>query len=130
MKNPFHLGQGQVRTLHQLFIDQLKDLYDAETQLTEALPKMAEAAHNPELKQGFEMHLDETRGHLRRIEEIFQELEEGKMAGYGTVRTFAEIMGHENAANLLQATLDEESATDEKLTMAAEKINADIPIGH
>lgn len=174
MKNIFHLGQGQVKTLHQLFLDQLKDLYSAENQLIEALPKMAEAAHNPELKQGFEMHLEETRNHARRIEQIFQELEEGKptgktcqamkglvkegsetihedatpevmdaaliaaaqrvehyeMAGYGCVRTYAEIMGHTNAAKLLQATLDEESATDKKLTTAASTINFAVPVGH
>ena len=174
MKNIFHLGQGQVKTLHQLFLDQLKDLYSAETQLIDALPKMAEAAHNAELKQGFEMHLEETKNHARRIEQIFQELEEGKptgktcqamkglvkegsevihedatpevkdaaliaaaqrvehyeIAGYGVVRTFAEIMGHDNAAKLLQATLDEEAATDKKLTAAASTINYEVPIGH
>jgi ferritin-like metal-binding protein YciE len=173
MKNPFHLGSGQVKTLHQLFLEELKDLYDAERQLIEALPKMAEAANNPILKQGFKTHLEETKQHARRIEVIFQELEEGKpsgktckamkglvkegsetihddatpevkdaaliaaaqrvehyeIAGYGTVRSFAEIMGHTNAAQLLQATLDEEAATDKKLTQAAATINNQIPVG-
>lgn len=174
MKNPFHLGSGQVKTLHHLWLDQLKDLYSAETQLIEALPKMADAAHNPELKQGFQTHLEETKQHARRIEQIFQELEEGaptgktcqamkglikegsetihedatpevkdaaliaaaqrvehyEIAGYGTVRTFAEIMGHTNAVQLLQATLDEEAATDKKLTAAASTINHQVPVGH
>ena len=174
MKNPFHLGSGQVTTLHQLFLEQLKDLYSAETQLIDALPKMAEAAHSPELKQGFQTHLQETRGHASRIEQIFQELEEGKptgktcqamkglikegsetihenatpevkdaaliaaaqrvehyeIAGYGTVRAYAQLMGHTNAVKLLQATLDEESATDKKLTDAALKINHEVPVGH
>jgi ferritin-like metal-binding protein YciE len=174
MKNIFHLGQGKIKTLHELFLDQLKDLYDAETQLIDALPQMAEASHSPELKQGFLTHLEETRQHARRIEEIFQELEEGRptgktcpamkglikegketinedatpevkdaaliaaaqrvehyeIAGYGSVRSYAQLMGHSNAAALLQATLDEEAATDKKLTAASMKINADVPIGH
>ena len=57
MKNIFHLGKGKVTTLHELFLEQLKDLFSAETQLIEALPKMAEAAHAPALKKGFEDHL-------------------------------------------------------------------------
>ena len=174
MKNIFHLGQGPIKTLHQLFIDQLKDLFDAEKQLIDALPEMADASHSAELQQGFLTHLEETKEHARRIEQIFQELEEGKptgktcpamkglikegketinedatpevkdaaliaaaqrvehyeMAGYGTVRTYAKIMGHTNAAALLQKTLDEEGATDKKLTAAAETINHDVPVGH
>jgi ferritin-like metal-binding protein YciE len=172
--NIFHLGQGKITTLHELFLEQLKDLFDAETQLIDALPEMAEAAHSPELKQGFRTHLEEKRQHARRIEEIFQELEEGRptgktcpamkglikegketinenaspqvkdaaliaaaqrvehyeIAGYGSVRTYAQLMGHSNAAALLQATLDEEAATDQKLTAAALKVNADVPVGH
>jgi ferritin-like metal-binding protein YciE len=174
MKNPFHVGNGQIRTLHQLFLEQLKNLYSAETQLIEALPDMANASHSPELKQGFEMHLEETKEHARRIEQIFQELEEGKptgktcqamkglikegketihedatpevkdaaliaaaqrvehyeIAGYGTVRAYAQLMGHVDAAKLIQSTLDEESATDKKLTDAALTINHEVPVGH
>jgi ferritin-like metal-binding protein YciE len=174
MKNIFHLGKGPIKTLHELFLEQLKDLYSAETQLIEALPEMAEAVHSPELKNGFETHLEETREHARRIEQIFRDLGEGEptgktcqamkglikegketinedatpevkdaaliaaaqrvehyeIAGYGTVRTYAQLMGHEGATALLQSTLDEESATDDKLTHAAEKLNLAIPVGH
>jgi ferritin-like metal-binding protein YciE len=171
--NIFHLGKGKVTTLHELFIDQLRDLYSAETQLTEALPQMAEAAHDGTLKSGFNTHLKETQGHVNRLEKIFHELgekptgktchamegliKEGKetinedaspevkdaaliaaaqrvehyeIAGYGTVRTYANLMGHSEATTLLQATLDEESETDQKLTSAAEKLNVRVPLGH
>jgi ferritin-like metal-binding protein YciE len=173
MKNPFHVGQGKISTLHELFIDQLRDLHSAETQLTKALPEMAEAAHAPALKKGFQTHLKETEGHVQRLEQIFEMLgedpegktckamqgliKEGKetinedatpavkdaaliaaaqrvehyeIAGYGTVRNFAELMGHDEWADLLQATLDEESATDKKLTTAAKTLNAKVPVGH
>jgi len=171
--NIFHLGKGKVTTLHELFLDQLRDLYNAETQLVKALPEMAEAAHDPVLKQGFETHLEETKGHVQRLEEIFSDLDEkssgktckamqglikeGKetinedaspevkdaaliaaaqrvehyeIAGYGVVRTYANLMGHAEAAALLQATLDEEAATDHKLTSVAETLNVRVPFGH
>jgi ferritin-like metal-binding protein YciE len=174
MKNIFHLGKGKVTTLHELFLEQLRDLYSAEEQLIEALPQMAEAAHAPALKEGFKEHLQQTEEHARRIVEIFQGLDAGEptgktcqamkglikegqetigedatapvkdaaliaaaqrvehyeMAGYGTVRTFAELMGHDAAAHLLQKTLDEEAATDKKLTTAAKTLNAKVPLGH
>jgi ferritin-like metal-binding protein YciE len=134
---------------------------------------MAEAANAPALKQGFETHLEQTKEHAHRLEQIFSALnekptgktcqamegliKEGKetinedatpevkdaaliaaaqrvehyeMAGYGTVRTYAELMGHDSAATLLQQTLDEEGETDEKLTAAAESLNVRIPLGH
>ena len=75
MKNIFHLGKGKVTTLHELFLEQLRDLYSAETQLIEALPKMAEASHARPLKKGFEDHLEQTKGHAERIELIFTELD-------------------------------------------------------
>jgi ferritin-like metal-binding protein YciE len=59
-----------------------------------------------------------------------QRVEHYEIAGYGTVRTYAELMGHEHAMELLEATLEEESATDEKLTEAAEKLNIRVPMGH
>ncbi len=174
MKNIFHLGQGKVTTLHELFLEQLRDLYSAEEQLIEALPQMAEAAHASALKEGFKEHLKQTEEHARRIVEIFQGLDAGEptgktcqamkglikegqetigedatpavkdaaliaaaqrvehyeMAGYGTVRTFAELMGHDSAAHILQQTLDEEAATDKKLTTAAKMLNAKVPLGH
>lgn len=152
-----------LNSLQDLFIEQLKDLYSAETQIIAALPKMAAAASSPELKQGFETHLQETQVQKQRLEQILSALgedggghecaatkglvEEGQdvidedgdpdvkdaaliasaqrvehyeMAGYGTARTFARHLNNEEAVNLLQATLDEEQATDEKLTRLAE----------
>jgi len=159
----------EMESLQDLFVEDLKDLYSAETQLTKALPKMAKAATNPDLKQAFETHLAETQVQIERLEKIFEELdespkgkkckamegliEEGKelmeedaepevldagligaaqkvehyeIAGYGTVRTYAQMLGNEEAARLLQKTLDEEGMTDKKLTeLAMQCINAD-----
>jgi ferritin-like metal-binding protein YciE len=155
--------------LQDLLIEDLKDLYNAEQQLTKALPKMAKSANNPDLRAAFETHLRETEGHVKRLEKVFQALgasakgktchamkgliEEGKelmsedaepevldagligaaqkvehyeIASYGTVRTYAKLLGNEQAAQLLQQTLDEEGATDKKLTALAEaNINID-----
>ena len=151
--------------LHELFVDELSDLYSAEKQLTKALPKMLKAAQSEELKSAIESHLTETEGHVDRLEQVFQALGEkikrktcaameglveeasellqeqkGKssldaaiiaaaqkvehyeIASYGTVRAWAEQMGHNDAAELLKATLDEESATDDKLTEIAESL--------
>jgi ferritin-like metal-binding protein YciE len=162
----------KITTLEDAYIEQLRDLYSAENQLIKALPKMAKAAHNEELKNGFLEHLEQTKVHAQRIEEIFEELDEkptGKkckamaglveegaetisedatpevkdalliaaaqrvehyeIAGYGTVKTFARLLGHEDAAKLLEETLQEESETDEKLTEAAESINAEANAG-
>lgn len=138
-------------SLHDLYVDELKDLYSAENQLLKALPKMAKAASSPKLKAAIQEHLEVTKGQVERLEKIFAELdvsprgkkckamegliEEGKevmeedgnpsvidaaliaaaqrvehyeMAGYGCVRTFATLLGYEEAANLLQETLNEE----------------------
>ncbi len=62
------------KSLHELYIDELKDLYNAENQLVKALPKMARAATSPDLKSGFEEHLEQTKGHVQRLEEIFENL--------------------------------------------------------
>ena len=150
-------------TLHDAFIDELRDAYDAEKQLTKALPKMAKAASSPDLRAAFEAHLEETRGQIDRLEQVFESLdekvrgkhcdgiagiiEEGKavmeedfdettmdacliaggqraehyeMAAYGTLVAWARTMGHTEAAELLQETLDEEKAADEKLSALAE----------
>ena len=156
-------------TLHDAFIDELRDTYDAEKQLTKALPKMAKAAKSPELRTALEAHLEETMGQIDRLERVFESLEEkvrgkhcdgmagiieeGKsimgedfddatmdacliaagqraehyeMAAYGTLVAWARGMGHDEAANLLQETLEEEKAADEKLTAIAESgINQD-----
>lgn len=65
----------KINNLHDLFIDELKDIYSAEKQLTDALPKMARAAVSPELKKGFEQHLSQTKNQITRIEQIFEDLE-------------------------------------------------------
>ncbi len=152
-------------TLRDLYIDELKDLYNAENQLLKALPKMAKGSTSPELRAAFEEHLEVTRGHVERLEQIFGKLgvnpkgkkckameglvEEGKemleedaspevldagiiaaaqrvehyeMAGYGCVRTYAKLLGEEDAAALLQQTLDEEAEADKKLTELAETV--------
>jgi len=63
-------------TLHDAFIDELRDTYDAEKQLTKTLPKLAKAASNPQLREAFETHLEETQGHVERLEQVFESLEE------------------------------------------------------
>jgi ferritin-like metal-binding protein YciE len=63
-------------TLHDAFIDELRDTYDAERQLTKALPKLAKAAANPRLREAFEMHLEETQGQVERLEQVFESLDE------------------------------------------------------
>ena len=154
---------ADTKTLHDAFIDELRDAYDAEKQLTKALPKMAKAANSAELREAFESHLEETRGQIERLEQVFASLEEkvrgkhcdgiagiieeGKavmeedfddattdacliaggqraehyeVAAYGTLVAWARAMGHTDAADLLQETLDEEKAADEKLSSLAE----------
>ena len=153
-----------LQSLDDVLIDQLGDLLDAERQLVQALPKMAQAASDRKLKEAFTEHLGETRDHVSRLEEIFgqlgktapvetckamqgliregdeiiaaqgsptakdaaliaaaQRVEHYEIAGYGSARTFAQRLGHPDAAKLLQETLDEEAATDKKLTMLAER---------
>jgi len=67
---------AEVKTLHDAFLDELRDAYDAEKQLTRALPKMVKAATSPKLRQAFESHLEETRGHVTRLEDVFASLDE------------------------------------------------------
>jgi ferritin-like metal-binding protein YciE len=153
-------------SLRELYIDELRDLYNAETQLTKALPKMAKASSNSELRQAFEEHLRQTSEHVSRLEQIFDNLEEkptGKkclgmeglvkegaetmredyedpvmdaaiigaaqrvehyeIAGYGTVRDMAKLLGEDDHVSLLEQTLEEEKETDQKLTELAEQIN-------
>jgi ferritin-like metal-binding protein YciE len=153
----------ELNSFRDLFVNQIEDLYDAELQLTRALPKMADAASSPQLRQAFQHHLGETKGHVARLQEIFREMklepkretceamkglvEEGEemikaktdgdikdaaliaaaqrvehyeMAGYGTARTFANRLNLTGAATLLQQTLEEEKAADEKLTSIAD----------
>jgi len=163
----------KLESLKDLYIEQLKDLYSAETQLVEALPKMAEAATAPDLKRGFTDHLKQTQEHVKRLERIFKGLKESpegekckgmeglikegnqmaKMKGedaardagliaaaqrvehyeisaYGTVRTYAELLGQEDHVTLLEKTLNEEEETDERLTQLAESyINEEALVG-
>jgi ferritin-like metal-binding protein YciE len=156
-----------VDTIQKLFIEELKDLYSAENQITKALPKMVKAASSSDLKKAFESHLRETEGQIERLIEIcnllganpkgkscegmkgvlsegssmLHEVEEGdvrdaalisaaqrvehyEMAAYGTVRTYAELLGQPKVAKLLDETLEEEKAADQKLSSIAQKVNA------
>lgn len=149
--------------LKELYVEELRDLFDAENRLVKALPKMAKAASSEALRKGFESHLEQTRGHVDRLKQILDALDEkpaGKtcaamvglikegqemmeedfegdvmdaalisaaqrvehyeMAGYGCVRTWAELLGEDEARDLLQETLDEEKQADQKLTQIAE----------
>jgi ferritin-like metal-binding protein YciE len=156
----------ELKTLDDVLEAELKDLYSAEKQLVEALPDIAEAASSDTLKDAVNEHLEETRGHVRRLEQVFeaigvkpqaehcdgmeglisegsevaemkgdgdardaaligaaQRVEHYEIAAYGTARTIAKQLGHDDAAKLLSETLDEESAADEKLTKIAESVN-------
>ena len=152
-------------TLQKLYTDELRDLYNAENQLLKALPKMAKGASSEELKEAIDKHLEQTKGHVQRLEQVFEQLgekakgktcramkgliEEGseileedgddsvidagiivaaqkvehyEIASYGSVRTFANLLGQNEAAELLQATLDEESEANELLNKLAETV--------
>lgn len=153
--------------LKELYIDELRDIYNAENQLTKALPKMAKAANSDELRSGFEEHFEQTKGHVNRLQQIFESLgekptgkkckgmeglvEEGsemieefegevldaglisaaqrvehyEIAAYGSVRTYANLLGEEEAAELLEQTLEEEKETDRMLTELAGQINVE-----
>ncbi len=156
-------------SLQNLFVHELQDLYSAEKQILDALPKMAQKASHPELRQAFERHHQQTEEQVQRLDQIFQAMdqqpgdhkcrgmegliEEGdevmneaedddtrdagmiaaaqrvehyEIAAYGTARTYARMLGNEDAARLLQQTLDEEGETDKQLTRLAEgRINPD-----
>src|ERR1700720_2811334 len=152
-------------SLNDLYLQQLKDLHSAESQLIKALPKMAKAARNPDLRNAF-IDLEQTKGHLDRLKQVAEKLgkrlaghtcaamkgliEEGsewiaedaaaevmdagiiaaaqrvehyEMAGYGTVQTFAKLLGEKEAAELFTLTLNEEKAADKKLSLLAKSIN-------
>jgi ferritin-like metal-binding protein YciE len=159
----------KINTLHDALVHELQDLYSAEVQLTKALPKMAKASSHEQLAEAIEEHLEQTKGHVERLEKALKQLggstrgekckamegliEEGKstleldaddmvrdaliisvaqkvehyeIAGYGTARTFAQGLGEDKVASLLEDTLTEESETDRKLTKLAESaVNRD-----
>jgi ferritin-like metal-binding protein YciE len=96
--------------LKELYIDELKDLYNAENQLVKALPKMARAASSDELRQGFEEHLEQTKGHVQRLEKIFQTLGESpkgkKCKGMeGLIEEGSEAMEEDYEGSVLDAAL-------------------------
>ena len=156
-----------VDSVEKLFVEELKDLYSAENQITKALPKMVKAATSKDLKQAFESHLRETEGQIQRLEKICgilgasprgkscdgmkgvleegssmlhetaegdirdaalisaaQRVEHYEMAAYGTVRSYAKLLGKPEIARLLEETLEEEKAADQKLTAISQKVNA------
>jgi ferritin-like metal-binding protein YciE len=97
-----------LETLHDLYVDQLKDLYSAENQLVKALPKMAKAASTPKLRSAIEAHLEETKGHVNRLETIFREMKEspkGKKckAMAGLVEEGAEVIGEDGEPSVRDA---------------------------
>jgi ferritin-like metal-binding protein YciE len=161
--NTMGLFSKDIQTLDDLFVHQLKDIYYAENQIVKTLPKMIDKATNPQLKQGFETHLAETKNQIHRLEQVFQmhgataegtdcpaidgiieeaddvsgevgdklvldaaliasaqAVEHYEMTRYGTLVAWARQLGREDCANLLQETLEEEKATDKKLTHMAE----------
>ena len=96
--------------LKELYIDELKDLYSAESQLVKALPKIAKAASSDELRQGFEEHLEQTKGHVQRLEKIFQALGESpkgkKCKGMeGLIEEGSEVMEENYEGSVLDAAL-------------------------
>ena len=156
-----------IKTLDDLFVHTLQDIYYAEQQITKALPKMIEKATDPQLKQGFQTHLAETQNQVKRLEQVFemhgqkpkavdcptidglikeanqvsgdvadkqvldaaliasaQAVEHYEITRYGTLIAWAEQLGRSDCARVLQQNLDEENATDKKLTVMAEsKVN-------
>lgn len=154
-----------MESIRELLVDEMKDLYDAEKQLVKALPKMVKASSNQELSEAFENHLEETRGHVQRLEQAFElmgekpkskpcaamkglieeageQLKEGlegplldsaiicaaqkvehyEISGYGTLSAWAKSIGLDEVAELLDQTLAEEKAADDKLTDVGETV--------
>ena len=159
----------KIKSLRDLYIHVLQDLYSAEKQLARALPRIVRAATNEDLVAALEEHHGQTEEHVERLERLLealgqtkraekcegmegliaecerlieqdiakevldaaligvaQKIEHYEIASYGTVRTFAEILGEDEAAKTLQATLDEEIETDERFTeLAEDTVNAE-----
>ena len=97
-------------SLKELYVEELKDLFSAENQLTKALPKMAKAASSDELRQGFEEHLEQTRGHVERLQQIFEQLREkatGKkcLGMEGLIKEGAETIGEDFEDAMMDAAL-------------------------
>jgi ferritin-like metal-binding protein YciE len=154
---------AKLKSLDDLLVHELQDLYNAEGQIVRALPKMIKAANHPELRAAFEEHLEQTEGQIERLEQAFKLLgmpakgkkcdgmagllEEGKkmmeedaepavmdaalisaaqkvehyeIASYGCLRTYAQLLGYDEAVRLLEQNLAEEEAADQKLTELGE----------
>jgi ferritin-like metal-binding protein YciE len=162
-----------LQDLGALFVESIKDIYDAEQQIVKALPRMVAAAQSDQLRDALENHLEATHTHVRRLEEIFaqyneapsrkrckgmegvlaegaevleedmepevrdaaiiaaaQRVEHYEMAVYGSLRTFARVLGDLDAARILQETLEEEGQADRELTsLAEETINLRARVG-
>lgn len=155
-----------IKTAQDFFVDELKDIYSAEKQAVRAYPKLAKAVSSPQLKEALQTHLEETKGQVERLDQVFEilekrasgktceamkglveetsealeEIEKGpildaaliacgqrmehyEIAAYGTVVALATAMGHDDIAQLLSQTLEEEKATDQKLTEVSESVN-------
>ena len=105
------------KTLRNLFVDELKDIYDAENQLVKALPKMAEHAHSDDLKKAFKDHLEQTKNHVRRVEEIFSQIDEKKES-----KTCAAMKGLVHEGEEIMKQFSKSSALDAALISAAQKV--------
>ena len=158
----------KIDSIDTLLTEELRDVYDAEKQITKALPKMAKAAHSQELKEALQEHLEVTKGHISRLEEIFglldekprsrpcpgmkgiikegkemtmqadgrepdhildaaiisaaQRVEHYEIAAYGTLRSYAEVLGNQRVARLLEQTKEEEAEADRKLSAISEQL--------
>jgi ferritin-like metal-binding protein YciE len=162
-KTAMGLFTKDIKTMNDLFVHTLRDIYYAEKQIVKALPDMVEKATDPQLKQGFQTHLRETENHVKRLDQVFQMIgqkaqgvdcpaidgilkeannvagevdnksvldaaliaaaqavEHYEMTRYGTLIAWANELGRKDCVALLQQTLDEEKATDKKLTSMAE----------
>lgn len=152
-----------IKNMDDLFLHTLRDIYYAEKQIVKSLPEMIEKSADPQLKQGFKTHLNETENHVQRLDRVFemlrqkaqgvdcpaidgiieeandvagevenksvldaaliaaaQAVEHYEMTRYGTLIAWAKQLGRQDCVSLLQQTLDEEKATDKKLTAMAE----------
>jgi ferritin-like metal-binding protein YciE len=108
---------AKVETMNELFLDEIRDLYDAEKQLTKALPKMAKASSSPDLRAAFEGHLEQTLGHVARLEEIFESLGEK-----GTGKKCAAMAGLTKEGDELVSEIDAGPVRDAGLIAAAQKV--------
>lgn len=158
----------QMQDLQTLYVHKLQDIYSAEQQALDLMEQSVGLVQTSELQQGIRLHIDQTRQHIQRLDQIFDKLDEEpggetcegmrglvqeaqklmgqpaspevleagliacqqavehyEIAGYGTARTYAELLGDQEAARLLDQTLEEEKATDEKLSQIARQVNVE-----